>query len=74
MGTNSLINVADPTNAQDVSTKNYVDTAVSSLLPSTATLDSIADDNATAADVDMNNNKLIGLAPATLTTDAINLG
>jgi hypothetical protein len=31
MGTNRIINTADPTNAQDVATKNYVDTYVGSL-------------------------------------------
>jgi hypothetical protein len=31
MGTNRIINTADPTNAQDVATKNYVDTYVGAL-------------------------------------------
>jgi hypothetical protein len=31
MGTNRIINTADPTNAQDVATKNYVDTYVGNL-------------------------------------------
>jgi hypothetical protein len=31
MGTNRIVNAADPTNAQDVATKNYVDTYVGNL-------------------------------------------
>jgi hypothetical protein len=31
MGTNRIVNTADPTNAQDVATKNYVDTYVGNL-------------------------------------------
>lgn len=31
MGTNRIVNTADPTNAQDVATKNYVDTYVGAL-------------------------------------------
>ena len=43
MGTNRIINTADPTNAQDVATKNYVDTYVGALgTMSTQDADSVA--------------------------------
>lgn len=51
MNSFKLINVLNPTSAQDASTKNYVDTTT---LISTSTLNSIATANLASASVNLN--------------------
>ena len=63
LGTNKIVNVVNPTSAQDVSTKNYVDTQDALKLSLTGGTMSGA--------IAMGTNKITGLGTPTATTDAV---
>ena len=63
LGTNKIVNVVNPTSAQDVSTKNYVDTQDALKLSLTGGTMSGA--------IAMGTNKITGLGIPTATTDAV---
>jgi hypothetical protein len=65
LGTNKIINIGDPSAPQEAATKNYVDTAVGgSSLPLTG--------GTMNGEIDMNSNKITGLATCTNDNDAVN--
>ena len=68
-----ILNCLDPVGNQDVATKAYV-LANGGGLASNSTLNSIASTNLTSASVNMNNQKIIGLATPTISTDASTKG
>lgn len=55
MGTNKITNLVDPTNAQEATTKNYVDTAMSSQVAQAAASASAASTSATSASTSATN-------------------
>jgi hypothetical protein len=64
---NKIINLLDPTLAQDASTKNYVDTEISNIPSDYLKLDG---STPMAGNIDANNNKIINLLDPTLAQDA----
>jgi hypothetical protein len=84
LGSNNIVNLADPSSNQDAATKNYVDTAISAFAPETdhsALSNLSADDHtqylladgtrAMVGDLDLDSNKIINLGTPTSLTDAV---
>jgi uncharacterized protein YbaA (DUF1428 family) len=68
LGGFKIVNLADPTLAQDAATKNYVDTEISNI-PAGMTTD-FSNALASAIDIDLGTNKLINVADPTNAQDA----
>jgi len=64
MGSNKITNVTDPTSAQDVATKNYVDTSIAN------SYFVLTDDTSTATSI--NNGELLSIVGSGLVSTAIN--
>jgi len=83
MGNRKIINVSDPTNAQDVSTKNYIDNKKLNNFSANAEV-SLSNNNLNVGSgtvktnnilnqVDLNNNKIINVANPVNNQDVVNL-
>ena len=67
MQSHKIINVSNPSAAQDVATKQYTDTQIATRMASSATLNSIASLNPATSDISVNSFKITNLQNPTLT-------